>query len=158
VPNLIFLSVGFLYKLGLALWLGGGIVLGAIGAPALFRSLEKPAAGALFGSMLRSYSKMRLAVLPVVIAAAGFKYFRWESHATSTIYGAWIAVRWAGLGLMAATLLYEAFWLHPTIARGAGGLEGGSDSDRSRFQRLHGRSVTILKLGLLGAALALLID
>jgi uncharacterized membrane protein len=160
LPNLIFLAIGFLYKLGLALWLGGGVVLGAIGAPVLFQSLDSPAqAGRLFGGMLRRYSHLRLIVLPVTIAAAAAKYFIWETHAASTIYGAWIALRWTGLALMAVTLVYETASLHPALQRLRGQApEGMAEDQRAAFQRLHGRAGTVLKIGLFGALLALLID
>jgi uncharacterized membrane protein len=53
MPNWSYLTINFLYQLGLALWIGGSVALGALVAPALFKALPRAEAGAIFGPTLR---------------------------------------------------------------------------------------------------------
>ena len=91
MPNWLYIATNTVYHLGLAVWIGGTVVLGALTAPALFRSLPRPEAGAIFGPILRRFARLRLAALVGVVAAAAVKYLLWETHARNT----WIALRWA---------------------------------------------------------------
>ena len=47
MPNWLYLLTNFVYHLGLAIWIGGSIALGALVAPALFRMLPRPQAVAV---------------------------------------------------------------------------------------------------------------
>src|SRR5213592_3374393 len=108
MPNWLYLFTNLIYHLGLALWIGGAIVLGALVAPALFRTLPRPDAGAIFGPTLRKFTRLRLDALVASILAAGVKHALWERTATL-----WISLRWAALFVMAATVVYEIASLEP---------------------------------------------
>ena len=76
MPNWSYLTINFLYQLGLALWIGGSVALGALVAPALFKALPRDEAGAIFGPTLRRFSRLRvLAVALIIIGAVGLKFF-----------------------------------------------------------------------------------
>ena len=60
MPNWLHLFVNGLYHLGLALWIGGAVALGALAAPVLFGALPRQQAGSIFGPTLRRFAKLRL--------------------------------------------------------------------------------------------------
>ena len=94
MPNWGYLAINFLYHLGLALWIGGAVVLGALVAPALFRALPRSDAGNIFGPTLRRFSRLRVVAIGLVVIGAAVKYAVWGRHAKSP----WIAIRWAASG------------------------------------------------------------
>ena len=141
MPDLFYMTVSFAYHVALALWIGGALALGALTAPELFRRMQRADAGAIFGTILRRFSRLRLGTIIVALIAAGVKHFEWERHTSSP----WIAARWIALALLTAIVLYEIGFLEPAIYREAGGT--------AVFQRLHKRSEALMKLSL-AAALA----
>jgi uncharacterized membrane protein len=72
VENLYFDVVQFLYHLALAILVGGGLVLGSVVAPAVFRTASsRSEAGGLFGAALARWDGLAiLAVIVVVITSA----------------------------------------------------------------------------------------
>lgn len=142
MPNWLYLLDSIAYHLGLALWIGGAVVLGALVAPALFRALPRQEAGGIFGPILRRFARLRLGAIVVVILAAAFKHFAWETHAATV----WILIRWIAIAFMAAAVLYEIYYLE-------GALEARR-SDPAAFQPLHRRSENLMKLSLLAAVVA----
>ncbi len=155
MPNWLYIVTRTFYLLGLTIWLGGGLVLGAMVAPVLFRSLPRHQAGGLFGPILRRFARLRLGAILVAIAAAGFKQWRLESHAASP----WIAIRWVALAMMAAIVFYELLGLEPAMAVTRPGPDSADDDPkRIAFMRLHRRSEGLMKLGLLAAMVALILS
>src|SRR2546430_1113418 len=67
MPNWLHLFVNGLYHLGLALWIGGAVALGALAAPVLFGALPRQQAGAIFGPTLRRLAKLRLGAVTLMI-------------------------------------------------------------------------------------------
>ncbi len=156
MPNWLHLLTNLVYHLGLAVWIGGTIVLGALVAPALFRALPRPQAGGIFGSTLRKFARLRLGALVATIAAAGVKHAVWEGTAT-----VWIAVRWAALGFLAAALLYELAWLEPRLEARRVHLTpdmGEDHPERRAFNVLHRRAEGLMKASLMAAIAAMLIS
>jgi uncharacterized membrane protein len=143
VPNWLHLVTSLLYHLGLAIWIGGAIALGALAAPALFRELPRPQAGGIFGVILRRFARLRLAALVMIILAAAIKYLVWESHTRSI----WIGIRWAAISVMAATVLYEIFYL-----------EGAIEKRDERFPKLHKRAERLMSLSVLAALVAMFLN
>jgi len=143
VPNWLHLVTNLFYHLGLAVWIGGALALGALTAPALFRELPRPQAGGIFGAILRRFARVRLAALVVTILAAAVKFLVWETHARSV----WIGIRWAALALMAAAVLYEILSLEPAIHK-----------RDERFPILHKRSEMLMKVTLLAALVAMFLN
>src|SRR5437762_1418584 len=144
MPNWLYIATNTVYHLGLAVWIGGTVVLGALTAPALFRSLPRPEAGAIFGPILRRFARLRLAALVGVVAAAAVKYLLWETHARNT----WIALRWAAIAFMAFAVLYEIVWLERAIEARLVELRPELPDDhpyRRAFAVLHGRAEALMK-------------
>lgn len=155
MPNWLHLLTNLVYHLGLSIWIGGTLVLGALVAPALFRALPRPQAGGIFGPTLRKFARLRLGGLIAVIAAAGVKHAVWE---TATV---WIGVRWAALGFLAAALLYELAWLEPRLEARRVHLTpdmGEDHPERRAFNVLHGRAEGLMKASLVAAVAAMLIS
>ncbi|HEV7242993.1 MAG TPA: DUF4149 domain-containing protein [Thermoanaerobaculia bacterium] len=156
MPNWLHLLTNFVYHLGLAIWIGGAVVLGALVAPALFRALPRPQAGGIFGPTLRRFARLRLAALVATIIAAGVKHAVWERTAT-----AWISVRWAALGILAAAVLYELAWLEPRLEARRVHLTPDMAEDhpeRRAFNVLHKRAEGLMKASLVAALAAMLIS
>jgi uncharacterized membrane protein len=156
MPNWSFLFTNFVYHLGLTLWIGGTIALGALVAPALFRSLPRLEAGGLFGPMLRRFARLQLAALIAVVIAAAVKAAVWESGAVI-----WIAVRWAALIVMAATVLYEIAVLEKTLEARRAHLTpemAEEHPERRAFNALHKRAEGLAKIGFAAALVALLMS
>jgi uncharacterized membrane protein len=147
MPNFYHLTLSALYHLALAVWIGGGIALGALTAPELFRQLPRPQAGGIFGPVLRRFARLRLVAIVIAVAAAATKHLIWETH-TSNV---WILIRWVALAFMAVTVVYEIFSLQPAMER-LRPLE--DDGRRARFGQLHKRSEALMKASMAAAALA----
>lgn len=155
MPNWGYLFVSLAYDLALCLWIGGGAILGALVAPALFRHLKsKPQAGELFGGLLRKYARLRLVALFVIIAAAAVKFLLWETNATAGNKGIWILLRWAAIVVMAASVFYEMFYLEKAIPR-ARAESSDESAPSAKFQQLHTRAESVLKTSLAAAVVAL---
>jgi uncharacterized membrane protein len=157
VPNWLYILVGGLYYLGLALWIGGAVALGAIAAPALFRALPRHQAGAIFGPTLRRFARLRVIALLLIVAASIAKRMLWETHAATP----WLILRWAAIAVMAVELVYEIGYqeramdrlrlqLAPEVAE--------DDPRRLAFGRLHKRAEALLRASVLAALLALFLS
>lgn len=154
MPNWLYLLCNCLYLLGLAIWIGGTIALGALTAPALFATLPRPQAGAIFGRILRRFARVRIAALVAIICGAGAKYVTWETHAVSP----WIVVRWLMIAFLAISLIVEIFVLEPRLEAMRPQLAPEMKSDdpqRAAFNVLHRRAENLLRLALLAAVVAL---
>jgi hypothetical protein len=157
MPNWGYLLTHAAYHLGLAIWIGGTVVLGAVVAPRLFRELPRRQAGGIFGPALRTFARLRVAALAVTIVAAAVQHFVWESR-TATI---WIGLRWLALGLLALSAVYEIGVLERALSTKAAHLtEDIPDGDprRVEFQRLHRRAESLSKGALFAAVVALLLS
>jgi hypothetical protein len=154
MPNVFHLLVNAIYHVSLALWLGGGIALGALTAPELFRQLARPQAGGIFAPILRRFARLRLVAIVVALAAAGTKHFVWESHTAS----GWIVVRWVALTFMAVAVLYEVAGLQPAMEKLRPLIADGRPDDprRALFGRLHKRSEALLKASMVATVVAIL--
>jgi hypothetical protein len=154
MPNVFYLLVNAVYHIALALWLGGGIALGALTAPELFRQLPRPQAGAIFAPTLRRFASVRLVAIIVALVAAGIKHFVWETHTSS----GWIVIRWVALTFMAVAVLYEVAALQPAMEKLRPMIGGAREDDPARalFGRLHKRSERLLKASMLATVVAIL--
>jgi uncharacterized membrane protein len=145
MPNWLHLFVNGLYHLGLALWIGGAVALGALAAPVLFGALPRQQAGSIFGPTLRRFAKLRLAAVVLMIVGAGAKYAIFETFARTP----WIAIRWLLIATLACVVVYELAVLHPAMER----LRGDP-----AFARLHKRSEALMKGSLIVAVVALFLS
>lgn len=158
MPNIPYMIASFVHLLGLAVWIGGIVALGAIAAPVLFRRLPRPEAGALFGPMLRIFEKVSMGAAILAVAGAAGKAIMGGQN-----MNAWAVVRFGALGGMVLLLLVANLSLHPAIRRVQDANPGISslpeeDPARAKFQRLHKLSEKIMMgqlwLGLLALLLA----
>jgi hypothetical protein len=155
MPNWLFILVTGLYHLGLALWLGGAVALGALAAPELFRALPRPQAGAIFGPILRRFARLRLLALLFVVGGAMAKYLLWETHAATV----WLALRWAAIAFMALELIYEIGWQERAMERlRARFTDDPASPERVAFGRLHKRAEGLMRASVFAAMLALFLS
>lgn len=157
MPNWGYLLTHAAYHLGISIWIGGTVVLGAVVAPRLFGELPRRQAGAIFGPTLRTFARLRVAALVLTIASAALQHFVWESG-TATI---WIGLRWLALGLLALSAVYEIGVLERALSSRAGHLTDDipeEDPRRVEFRRLHRRAENLSKGSLVAALGALLLS
>ncbi len=157
MPNWGYILINALYHLGLALWIGGAIALGALVAPMLFRSLPRQQAGAILGPTLRRFARLRGLALALILAGAGCKFLFYESHAAS----AWIAIRWTAIAFLALELVYELGYQERAMERlrqQLGPEVAEDDPRRLAFGRLHRRAEGLLRASVLAALLALVLS
>jgi uncharacterized membrane protein len=152
LPNWIYLVFHLLYHLGLALWIGGVIALGACAAPELFKALTKQQAGAIFGPILGRFMRIRAFALLMIVVGAGAKFLIWERHAASP----WIACRWAAIVLLAWAMLAEMSFQKKMRVFGANlGPETEDNPVRALFQYFHTRAEGVMKASVIAAVIAL---
>jgi hypothetical protein len=154
VPNWIYIFFNFLYNLGLALWIGGAVALGALAAPELFRALARHQAGSIFGPILGGFAKLRVWALVMIVIGAGAKFLWWEGHAVSP----WIAVRWAAIVLMAWALIVDLSHQRKMRVTAAHlGPDVPDDSPlRTLFNFWHVRAEGVMKASVIAALFALI--
>ena len=157
MPNWSYLVVNFLYEIGLAIWIGGTVVLGGIVAPILFKNLQRHEAGALFGPSLRRFARWRIAALLLIIFGGAIRYLAWETHAVTV----WIALRWLAIAFLAFSVVYELGILERALERRRRDLapdQSDDDPRRAAFQRLHRRAEVLMKASLIAAVVALFLS
>jgi len=136
-----------LFWLGLSLWVGGLAAL-AVSAPTVFRNApSRESAGLIFGSMLRSFSRVEIAC--ALLAAAGL-VLTWNRPPSTVDW-----IRAGLLALMIVILVGLQAWIVPTM-EGLRSQMGDSEAARGRFQSLHRISEGLYKLSLL-SGLALIV-
>jgi len=154
VPNWFYLFFNALYHLGLALWIGGAIALGALTAPVLFRALPLQQAGGIFAAVLRRFARLRAAALVMIVIGAGAKFLHWETHASTP----WLVIRWIAIAFLAFDLVYELIFIErpmQTLRAGLGPEVAADDPGRLRFNVLHRRAEGLMKASVAAAFVAL---
>jgi uncharacterized membrane protein len=152
LPNWLYLVFQFLYDLGLALWIGGAIVLGATAAPVLFKSLPRPQAGAIFGTILAKFARIQAISLLMIVIGAAARFLIWERHAATL----WLVGRWAAIVLLACALLGQMSIQKKMRSIGTDiAAETTDNPQRMRFQHLHMRAEGLMKASLIAAFVAL---
>jgi uncharacterized membrane protein len=154
VPNWFYLFFNVLYHLGLALWIGGAIALGALTAPVLFRALPRHQAGGIFATVLRRFARLRALALVLIVIGAGAKFVHWETHAATP----WLVIRWLAIAFLAFDLVYELIFIErPMHALRAdlGPEVAADDPRRLRFNVLHARAEGLMKASVAASFVAL---
>jgi len=152
LPNWLYLIFQCLYDLGLALWIGGAIVLGAAAAPVLFQSLPRPQAGAIFGPILARFARIQAIALLMIVVSAAARFLIWERHAATL----WLAGRWGAIVLLAWALLGQMSIQKKMRVFGSNLAAEPDDSPvRAMFQLLHRRAEGLMKASLIAAFIAL---
>lgn len=145
------------YHLGLAVIVGGGFALGALAAPAIFRTLRsRGEAGTVFGAILERYDGFAILALILVALTTILKAGAFQEDLRDVR----ILIRWAALALMGIAVLYGAAWANPVaraIRKQTPGFDDLPDNDlrRREFRSLHARSARAFTLAVLFGAVAL---
>ena len=152
MPNWFYLILQLFYDLGLAIWIGGALVLGAAVAPELFKALPKQQAGAIFGPILGRFLRMRAFALLMIVISAGARFLIWERHAATF----WLAGRWGAIVLLAWALLGErSIQRKMRVFATNLGPETEDSPVREIFRLLHIRAEGVMKASLIAALIAL---
>ena len=160
MENLYFDVVQFLYHLALAVLVGGGFVLGAVVAPAVFRTASsRSEAGGLFGAALARWDGLAiLAVIVVVITSAlkiGFEI--------TGVPEPRLVARWVALFFLCAAVIYSSGWANP-VARSLRAQTPAfedlpnTSALRREFASLHASSSRAMRLGVLAGLVALFLS
>lgn len=145
------------YHLGLAVIVGGGFALGALAAPAIFRTMRsRGEAGTVFGAILERYDGFAIIALIVI----GLTTILKAGAADEDPRDVRILVRWIALALMGAATLYASAWADPVaraIREQTPGFDDLPENDmrRREFRSLHERSRRAFTFGVLFGAVAL---
>ncbi len=129
-----------IYRLALALWVGGMSAFSFVVTPVIFRTQSRDSAGKIVGALFPAYFRFCLMVVGVAFvarAAAGAAFSGMRQL--------------AGTGLIIfclAVVSYHTFLLAPrmhTVREEAVSLETAQEDDpvRREFSRLHGLSMTL---------------
>jgi uncharacterized protein DUF4149 len=141
----------------LAIIVGGGFALGALAAPAIFRTVRsRSEAGTIFGAILERFDGVALAALLLVALTTILR----AGVADEDPRDLRILARWISLALMGIATLYASAWASP-VARGIRKATPGfddlpeSDPRRREFRRLHARSSRAFSLAVFLGIIAL---
>lgn len=147
---------GLIVRFALALWVGGTLVI-VLAAPVIFRQIpSRDLAGEIFGEILRRFEAVKH-VLSLVLVLAIFVNLERGGGLAGLSVAAAIAVF-----LAVASNVYLAMVLRPRMKyfrMKVGSFDSVAPEDpwRSRFDRLHRRSIRVLVLGWIAAAAGLLL-
>ena len=145
------LALRYAGLLAVAVWLGGLLVLGAIAAPSTFdvtaaRHLtdDRIVAGAIFGEMLRRFHVLAYICGGVLLASIVARKVLGPTPRP-------LAIRLGIASLMLATTLFSGLVVSPEIERMQ--QVPLTDPYRSGFARLHGMSMALQLVPILGGLL-----
>lgn len=130
------------YHLGLAIVIGGGFALGALAAPAIFRSARsRSEAGTIFGAVLERFDGVAVPALVIVAVTTVLRAGAVDEDPRDVR----ILARWLALLLMGLATLYASAYANPVaraIRRQTSGFDDLPESDprRREFRALHERS------------------
>jgi hypothetical protein len=145
------------YHLGLAVIVGGGFALGALAAPAIFRTLRsRGEAGTVFGAILERYDGVAILAVLLVALTTVLR----AGAADEDPRDLRIVARWVALALMGAATLFASAWASPVaraIRTQTPDFDDLPDNDvrRREFRSLHERSRRAFTFAVVFGAIAL---
>ncbi|MEA2338836.1 MAG: hypothetical protein QOE82_2843 [Thermoanaerobaculia bacterium] len=152
MPNWLYLFFQLLYDLGLAIWIGGALALGAATAPELFKALPKQQAGAIFAPILGRFLRMRTWAMLMIVVSAAARFLIWERHAVSF----WLIGRWSAIVILAWALLGDMSIQKKMRIFGSNlGPETDDNPVRMYFEYWHIRAEGLMKASVIAAVIAL---
>jgi hypothetical protein len=157
VENLYFDTIQFLYHLSLAVLVGGGLVLGAAVAPAVFKTVRsRGEAGTVFGAALAGWDGLAIVSVILVVITSALKA-GFEITAAPELR---LVIRWVALAVLAAAVLYSSGWANP-VARSLRAQTPAWDDlpesspFRREFAKLHASSSRAMRVGIVAGLVAL---
>ena len=145
------------YHLGLAVIVGGGLVVGSAAAPAIFRATRARADAAnLFAAVIERFDGLALVALVLVGLTTVLRAGAVDEDPRDLR----ILARWVALALMALAVLYGSAWANPvarSIRKQTAGFDDLPEGDvrRREFRALHERSRRALSFAVVLGAIAL---
>ena len=151
----------FLYHLGLAVLVGGGLVLGSAAAPAIFKTIPSRAeAGNVFGAALARWDGLAILCVILVVVTSVLKAGAYEVAGAPETR---LIVRWIALVVMSAAVIFSSAWANP-VARSLRSQVRDWDEQpesspvRREFNGLHRSSSRAMRVALVAGALALFLS
>lgn len=129
-----------LFLLSMSLWVGGIAVLGAIVAPALFKSMAPAAAGEMFGTILRRFAVLELTCGGLALLGASLVF---ASHRDEGLFS-WLRI--VLVTVMILVGLGATFGVNPKVRRLR---EIPGEEARREFDRYHRTSERLMQLNFL---------
>ncbi len=154
MPNWFYIFFNALYHLGLALWIGGVVVIWTSVSPAILDALPRFQAFVVQATILRRSARLRLLALLMILVGAGAKFLIWERFDLQP----WLAVRWGAIVLLAWALIFDLNGTRRLLACGKG-IEldvAADDPRRVIFELLYARAEGLMRASVLAALIALL--
>jgi hypothetical protein len=160
LENLYFDTIQFLYHLALAILVGGGLVLGAAVAPAVFKTVSsRGEAGTIFGAALARWDGLAILCAIVLVITSALK-LGFEITGAPELR---LVARWVALVVLCASVLYSSGWANP-VARSLRGQTPAWDdlpesaAVRREFSTLHASSSRAMRVGIVAGLVALLLS
>ena len=150
----------FLYHLSLAVLVGGGMVLGSVVAPALFRTAPRSEAGTLFGAALARWDGLAIFCVILVVLTSVLKAGAFEVAEAPELR---LIVRWIALAVMSAAVIYSSGWASP-VARSIRSQTRDFDDlpqnapARGEFAKLHRSSSRAMRVGVVAGLIAMFLS
>jgi len=150
----------FLYHLALAVIVGGGMVLGSVVAPALFRTAPRSDAGTLFGAALARWDGLAIFSVIVVVIASVLKAGAFEVAEAPELR---LILRWVALAVMSGAVIYSSGWASP-VARSIRAQTRDFDDlpqnapARNEFAKLHRSSSGAMRIAVVAGLIALFLS
>jgi hypothetical protein len=148
----------FLYHLGIAVIVGGGLILGSVVAPAIFRTLpSRGEAGSVFGAALARWDGLAILSVIIVIVTSALKAGAYEVNGAPELR---LIARWVALVVMTAAVIYASGWASP-VARTIRSQTRDFDDlppntpARIEFAKLHRSSSAAMRIGVVAGLIAL---
>lgn len=154
MPNWFYIFFNALYHLGLALWIGGVIVIWTSVSPAIRNALPQFQAFVVQAAILRRSARLRLLALLMILVGGGAKFLVWERFDLQP----WLAVRWGAIVLLAWALIFDLNGTRRLLACGEGTeLDAAADDPRRViFELLYVRAEGLMRASVVAALIALL--
>ena len=151
----------FLYHVALAVIVGGGVVLGGVVAPALFRGPRpRSEAGQIFGEVLAGWDALAIVSVVLIVVTSALKAGAYEVSGAPEPR---LLERWVALAVMSVAVLYSSGWASP-VARSIRKQTRDFDDlppsapARVEFAKLHRSSSGAMRIAVVAGAIALLLS
>ena len=157
MPNFGYTAVQSVHLMALCLWIGGTVTLGMLTAPAVFRlSPTRALAGQVMGEIFRRFDRIKGVCCLALAVTSVLKFITWERN-----WNVWFGTRYLAILVMILTSLIGGWVIAPAMGRLRSSFASGSDfplPQADQFQKLHGVSVLLTRVGLFAALVALILS